>query len=179
MGPYECRIMKRYHFRGQDPGEKIIKLLHRHLLIIITGVMMPLIAFLLPVVCYFLLREFFSFIISEVPYFYLFIFLSGIYILFVWLQLNLSIADYYLDAWIITDKRIVDIVQSGLFKREVSECRLDRIQDVTARVKGLTPTIFDFGDVHIQTAGREKEFVFRQVPDPYGVKDLILDLTHK
>jgi len=178
MGPYECRIMKRYHFRGQDPGEKIIKLLHRHLLIIITGVMMLLIAFLLPVVCYFLLQEFLPFTL-EGFYFYLFIFFSGIYILFVWLRLNLSIGDYYLDAWIITDKRIVDIVQSGLFKREVSECRLDRIQDVTTRVKGLTPTIFDFGDVHIQTAGREKEFIFRQVPDPYGVKDLILDLCKK
>lgn len=171
--------MKQLHFHGQDPSEKIIKLLHRHLLIIVTGVVMLLIAFLLPVAAYFLLQEFLPFIILEEPYFHLFIFLSGTYILFVWLRLNLSITDYYLDAWIITDKRIVDIVQSGLFKREVSECRLDRIQDVTARVKGLTPTIFDFGDVHIQTAGKEKEFVFRQVPDPYGVKDLILDLTHK
>lgn len=140
---------------------------------------MILIAFLLPVVCYFLLKANLAFIISEVFYFYLFIFSSSIYILFVWLRLFLLITDYYLDAWIITDKRIVDIVQSGLFKREVSECRLDRIQDVTTRVEGLMPTIFDFGDVHIQTAGKEKEFVFRQVPDPYGVKDLILDLTHK
>lgn len=169
----------KYHFRGQDSGEKIIKLLHRHLLILVTGVIMILIAFLLPVVLYFLLREFLPFIISEEPFLQLFIFFSGIYILFIWLRLQLSLVDYYLDTWIITDKRIVDIIQSGLFKREVSECRLDRIQDVTTRVEGLTPTMFNFGDVHIQTAGREKEFIFRQVPDPYGVKDLLLDLCKK
>lgn len=171
--------MKKIHFRGQDPDEKIIKVLHRHLLTIVIGVTMTLITILLPVAFYFIFQEFLSFIIAEVPYFHFFIFFSGIYILFIWLRLFLLIADYCLDVWIITDKRVVDIIQSGLFKREVSECRLDRIQDVTTRVEGLSPTIFDFGDVHIQTAGAIKEFVFRQVPDPYGIKNLLLDLTHK
>jgi len=171
-------MSKNYHFRGQDPNEKIVKLLHRHLLVILSGVAIVLISFLLPVALYFILQQFSPSLLAE-PYFHLFIFFSGIYILFIWLRLFLLIVDYSLDVWIITDKRIVDIIQSGLFKREVSECRIDRIQDVTTRVEGLTPTMFDFGDVHIQTAGREKEFIFKQVPDPYGVKDLILDLTHK
>ncbi len=171
-------MSKNYHFRGQDSDEKIVKLLHRHLLIILSGATIVLISFLLPVVLYFIFQQFFPSFLTE-PYFYLFVFFSGIYILFIWLKLFLLIVDYYLDVWIITNKRIVDIIQSGLFKREVSECRLDRIQDVTTRVEGLTPTVFDFGDVHIQTAGREKEFIFKQVPNPYGVKDLILDLTHK
>lgn len=169
-------MSKKYHFRGQDPDEKIIKLLHRHLLILSTGAIMILISFLLPVALYFLLQEFISFLVED-SYFWLFIFFSGIYILFIWLKLFLLIADYYLDVWIITDKRIVDVIQSGLFKREVSECRLDRIQDVTTRVEGLIPTIFDFGDVHIQTAGAMKEFIFREIPGPYKIKDLILDLT--
>ena len=39
--------------------------------------------------------------------------------------------------WIITNDRILDIEQHGLFARTVSELRLHRVQDVTAEIKAL------------------------------------------
>ena len=48
--------------------------------------------------------------------------------------------DYYLDIWVITDERIVNIEQKGLFSREISTQQLYRIQDVTAlKSKALLP----------------------------------------
>lgn len=82
--------------------------------------------------------------------------------------------DYYFDVWIVTNERIVDIELKGLFQREFSEFKLSRVQDVTVEVHGILPTFLDYGDVHIQTAGEARSFVFAQVPHPYKAKEVIL-----
>lgn len=68
--------------------------------------------------------------------------------------------DYYLDVYIITNERIVNIEQNGFFKREISELHLHQIQDVSAKVNGFLPTIMHYGDVFIQTAAERENFVF-------------------
>lgn len=84
--------------------------------------------------------------------------------------------DYYFDVWIITNKRIIDIEQKGLFSRKISELELDKIQDVSAGVLGIIPTLLNYGDVHIQTAGEKDKFNFRNISNPYKIKDLIMSL---
>ena len=84
--------------------------------------------------------------------------------------------DHYFDVYIITDRRIVDIVQNGFFKREISEVNLRQIQDVKAQVDGVFPTLLHFGDIHIQTAGEMPNFFFASIPHPYEVSKRILDL---
>jgi hypothetical protein len=37
------------------------------------------------------------------------------------------------------------------------------------------PTIFHFGNLHIQTAGEFREFVMRQISDPEIVKQVIFE----
>lgn len=83
---------------------------------------------------------------------------------------------YYLDVYIVTDQRIVDIKQDGYFKRQISELHLHQVQDVNARVEGVWETLFHFGDVHIQTAGERENFVFKSIPHPYLVAKQIVDL---
>lgn len=82
--------------------------------------------------------------------------------------------NYYLDVWVITNHRVVDIEQFSLFSRDVSEFRLDRIQDITIEVKGLIPTILNFGNLHVQTAGMMRELMIRDVHDPYSTKNRII-----
>lgn len=88
------------------------------------------------------------------------------WLLGVWVVLFIMWTDYYLDVWVITDKRLIDIEQQGLFNRRISALELTKIQDVTSSVEGLLPTLLNFGDVHVQTAGSEKEFVIRNVAKP-------------
>lgn len=102
------------------------------------------------------------------------LFLNATWLLFVWITFFMVWTNYYLDSWIVTDKRIIDIEQHGLFNRSVSECHLDRVQDVTAEVKGFLPTFLKYGDVMIQTAGEQGKFVMRNVPHPYEIKDAIV-----
>lgn len=106
------------------------------------------------------------------------LFLTATWLFFVWVTFFVVWTNYYLDTWIVTDKRVIDIEQKGLFNRSVSECHLDRVQDVTTEVKGFLPTLLKYGDVIIQTAGEQGRFVMRNVPDPYGIKDAIVQ-AHK
>lgn len=100
--------------------------------------------------------------------------LASLMLLLIWLQFMVGFTDYFLDVWVVTDHRILDIEQLGFFNREFSEFRLERVQDVTVDVAGILPTLLHYGDVHIQTAGEERDFIFRQVPYPHKIKDQIL-----
>jgi uncharacterized membrane protein YdbT with pleckstrin-like domain len=86
--------------------------------------------------------------------------------------------NYYLDVWIVTNKRIIDLEQHGLFNREISEFLIGRVQDVTVETPGFIPTMLDFGNMTIQTAG-EKNFIVREIPNLHKAKDLILEYSHK
>lgn len=81
--------------------------------------------------------------------------------------------DYYLDVWIITTQRIIDIEQRGLFNREISEISLERVQNVTVEIPGFLATVLKFGNLKIQTAGAG-EFTISKVTDFYRAKDFIL-----
>lgn len=101
------------------------------------------------------------------------------YELLVWIFFYVAWLDYELDVFIVTDQRIVNIAQNGLFARTVSEQRLFRVQDVTSEVKGIIPTFLRFGTVYVQTAGEQEHFIFRNVPDPEHVAKVILGQMDK
>jgi uncharacterized membrane protein YdbT with pleckstrin-like domain len=113
---------------------------------------------------------------GAVPFFH---FIQNTLFLFLWLFGFLVWIDYYFDVWIITNERIVNIEQKGLFNRHISELRFSRVQDVTASVDGLVPTMLNFGDVYVQTASEEDHFIFRQVGDPFAVKDEVMRLARQ
>lgn len=104
-------------------------------------------------------------------------FFMSLYIMALALISFLFWTDYYLDMWIVTDQRILDIEQNGLFSREVSEIPLSRVQDVTIEIHGIIETLLKFGTIRIQTAG-EREFVIHDAPRPYETKDTILNHAH-
>lgn len=99
-----------------------------------------------------------------------------VFLMFLALGLFIIFTLYYLNMYIVTDERIVNIQQLGLLRHTISELHLEQIQDVTAEIHGLPENIFDYGDVYIQTAGETERFVFHNIPGPTRVTKLILDL---
>jgi len=100
---------------------------------------------------------------------------TSLWFLVLWIIFFVVWTDYYLDILILTDRRMIDIEQRGLFSREVSVFRLDRIQDITVDVHGIIPTLLGFGDIHVQTAGDDREFIGKGMPHPSGLRDRILE----
>ncbi|HOF42635.1 MAG TPA: PH domain-containing protein [Candidatus Moranbacteria bacterium] len=164
----------KYHFKDINPKEKILRVVHRS--------------------WFYLFQQFFLVILIVTVFFtglglipvfspqfiwkdqVLMLFLENFFVVSVWLYCFLIWIDYYFDIWIVTSERIINVEQKGLFTRKASELRIAKIQDVTTEVSGFLPTIFNYGDVKVQTAGEENEFLFRTVPDPYEIKGLIMKL---
>ena len=108
-------------------------------------------------------------------------FAVGLYVLslvglFLWMHFFASWSDHWLDAWIITNKRIIDIEQQGFFRRQVSSFPLDRIQDVTYSINGLIAMWLNFGNIRIQTASISDDLIMRQVPFPQEVKEKVVQV---
>lgn len=158
-------------------GEKIILLIRRHPFVLFIKVIFWFLVALIPPVFYLFLSPIYQSAIPtrlQIPLLYV---LLSLYYIYIWLFLVFSFVDYYLDVWIITNERILDIEQKGLFNRVTSEQKLFRVQDVTAETKGFFPTILNFGDVYVQTAGETQRFIFKQVFRPDHVSKKIIDLA--
>jgi Bacterial PH domain len=81
---------------------------------------------------------------------------------------------YFLDLWIITDRRIIVIEQISFFNRKVSNFRLERMQDIKVTISGIIPTLLNYGTVRAQTASAaESNFTSPALPDPRGLQSLI------
>lgn len=105
--------------------------------------------------------------------------LGSIYFLSIWLFAFLEFTDYYLDTWIITNERIINIEQEGLFNRTASELDLAAVQDTTAEIRGILQTIFTYGQVYVQTAGEKGRFHFKNIDNPERVKELVTRLVEE
>ena len=169
-------LFSRYHFQGQRENEEVLRIIHRHWFSIAMQYSAIGCATILLVIIFSILPEITPLSSDALPPVFL-AFLLNTFFLFLWLYAFLIWVDYYFDIWIITNERIVNIEQKGLFNREVSELQFSRIQDVTSVVDGFIPTILNFGDVYVQTAAEEERFVFRQIPDPYTIKDMVMQLS--
>lgn len=160
-------------FPSQKSYEKVELFLRRHWLILFFTYLGFGILILLGLSGFYLTNKFFILRENNLN---LAASLLGFYFLFIWYFLFKALTDFYLDTWIVTDHRILEIHQLGLFKRDISELRLSKIQDVSVKIQGFLPTFFNYGRVTIQTAGVIPEFAFEQIPNPGQVKDKILQL---
>ncbi len=99
-----------------------------------------------------------------------------IWLLALWIGFFVFWTDFYLDIWIITDKRIVDIEQQGLFSRTTSALRHENIQDSTISEGGVVASLLGFGTVKVQSAAADVQIVIPYARSPRKVKELIMHL---
>lgn len=100
--------------------------------------------------------------------------LLGAWLLIIWTGAWGAFTRYFLDVWILTNKRLVDVDQKAYFSRQVSSLLLSRVQDVTITVKGVLPSLLGIGTINVQSAGAAEEFTMRGIPRPEQMRDLIL-----
>ncbi|MDX1535555.1 MAG: PH domain-containing protein [Candidatus Spechtbacterales bacterium] len=101
------------------------------------------------------------------------IFAYSVWLLMLWVLFFVLWTDYYLDIFIVTNKRVIDIEQKGLFAHDIAETRLENIQDVKVAILGIIPSLMDFGDLHVQTAGEAREMVIKKIPKAHEVREVI------
>jgi membrane protein YdbS with pleckstrin-like domain len=71
------------------------------------------------------------------------------------------------DKFQLTQLDVIDIDRKPFgFGESRKQAPLSNIQNVTAERPGFFATVFDYGNVHIETAGAEAEIVFDKIPRP-------------
>jgi len=98
----------------------------------------------------------------------------GVWLLIIWTGAWSTFTKYFLNVWVLTSQRIVNIKQRRFFSREVSSLFLSRIQDVTTDVSGVIYSLLGIGNIKAQTAAEDVEFVMHGIPRPEQMRDLIL-----
>jgi hypothetical protein len=172
------RKYRNYEFKDKKRNEDIIIVLRRHWLTFIFQFMPIIVSVVLLVLGHFLIIEFLPEMLVGEGENILF-FVESLGAMIIWLVAFIFWVDYYFDVWIITDRRIIDIEQLGLFRRNVSELEHSKVQDVTTEIHGILPTLLKYGFVYVQTAGKKTRFIFKQVPRPMTVRKMILNLQQK
>ncbi len=161
----------------QKPYEEIIYILRRHPITFVPYVLFFILLLIVPIVFYFILHDIFPALLIEPNLFAFAVLGTSIYYLSTYLFFYVYFIDYYLDVWIVTNDRIIDIEQHGLFSREITELDLFRIQDITTNVSGLIPTLFSYGNVIIKTASNNSHIIFYQVKHPDKVRTKLIELA--
>lgn len=162
-------------FPGQRDDEHVIFLERQHWLMFAKEVV-KLIGFnILPVLVFLFVYYVIGWDIPTEGILYIVgVFVLSLYYIGVWLAYYHAFVDYYLDLWILTDQRIIAIEQQGLFDRIIAELNILKVQDVTSEVHGHIQTIFNFGNVYIQTAAEQQRFIFLNVPHPAEVARTVI-----
>lgn len=163
-----------------ENDEKILLEVRKHPFVIVSAAVGVAIALVLPFLLLFAVGAASSFLSADMvrnaaP---LAMFLYSLWVLALWMFFFIEWTDYYLDAWYVTDRRVVDVEQRGIFNREVISFRHDSIQDITVETRGVLQTLLKFGDIHIQTAGASRKIVLRSARDAEKAKEYILALHH-
>ncbi len=154
-----------------EPDENLIYTGRKHWFVIVVELLGLAIVAIVPAVAPFVLTALAGFNFDPLVNIYAFMYCS--FLVLTWIIGFVLWTDYYLDVVIITNKRIMYVDQKGLFFRNISSLRFEKIQDVTSEIDGIIPTFLDFGNLYIQTAGSIEEFIIRQIAKPNLIKDII------
>src|SRR3989344_1977161 len=157
------------HFETREEQEEIILFLRKHPITNIPWIFISILLFITPTIIATLG------VIDSVPSNFRFVFFMIWYLISMAYTLE-SFLTWFFNVYIVTDERVIDIDFYNLTYKEVSDASIDKIEDVTYKMGGVIRTLFNYGDVLIQTAAEVTNFDFLAVPYPDKVAKVLQDL---
>lgn len=164
---------------NQKPDEKILLMIKPHWIHLISILFFFTAMIGLPYVLYIIFGYLVGNLLDNQIIYAVATMLGAIYYLFIFAITFASYLDYELDFWVVTNYRIIANEQKGMFNRAFAEHLIERIQDISSIQKGFLPTILNYGDMEVQTAGSSDKFIFKDVPHPEQKVSLINQLLSR
>lgn len=152
-----------YSFRGQREDEDVLAIVRQNVWVFAKT------CFIILILANIVVFSLILFGASGVFSYFLvsFVILAGVLIGYKWYVWTNSI-------YILSNQRIIQIEQNGLFHRVISEIELDRIQDISTEIKGPIQMFLNFGSIHIKTASSDAGMDLTCVTDPYDIQQQIV-----
>lgn len=156
-------------FETQAVTEPVILLLRAHPVTQIPWIINALVLVFLLII----LNIFFPLFLNASQILFANIFVAFGIVSYIWF----NFLSWFFNVGIITAERIVDIDFHGVLYKEVTQTRLSKVEDITSKAGGYLKSLFNYGDVFVQTAGTDINIEFERVPRPSRVVEIINDLT--
>ena len=152
-------------FDGQHEGEVLLFVFRRHIIAMRKGFYALLIPFALSAIPPLIWQDQLELFILPL----------------VGLGLGLLLFAYYFTMWyftvyIVTNERIRQVTQHGLFGKDVVELRLSKIQNISYNIPGFSGEMFKFGTIVIQTF--VGDLVIHMVEHPSETYTKLQDAVH-
>lgn len=166
------------YFDSQQADEEVIILIRRHPLAMISVFAISGLIYLIGVIAVLVLPFAVPLLVTGFAYNVYVLFVSLLFLFNTLFIFNTWVL-HYLHVAILTTEHIVEINQAGLFARKISEMTLEKVQDVSASQKGLLNTMFDIGQVEVETAGEAPNFIIEFAPKPNEIAQKIMETEEK
>lgn len=166
-----------HRFEGQDPNEKILLLLRAHPITNIPWIFFSVTVFFIPFLAPKLVTLA-GFNLIFLPQTFILILLTINYLLVLIIAYE-GFLYWYFNVTLITNEKILDIDFEPFLYKGVDLAPLPKIEEADSVVAGIFGTIFNFGNVSVQTAGAKVAIEMKNIPKPAVVADLVLDLAKK
>lgn len=127
-------------FEGQRPGEQVLFVFRRHIIAMRKGFYLLLIPLAITAIPPLIWQ-------SNIELFLLPV--GGLILGLILFSYHFII--WYFTIYLVTDQRIRQITQIGIFGKDVVELQLSKIQNISYNIPGFIGEIFSFGTIVIQT----------------------------
>ena len=162
------------------PDEKIVLKLRKHWIILLRDTIGTILLAFFPLILLAIVQIMMPQFESFPGYLAFMSFASILWLLLVWLALAVIWTDYYLDLWIVTDKRIISVDQISLFNRKVTTLSHERIQEIIVKEENFVQAFFKYGTLDIETASpTDGDATMEGIPQPEHVRAMILAQSEK
>lgn len=158
--------MAEKHFEDQFDDEEVLFVFRKHPIVMRRGLIYALLAILLGSVPSLFYPTYATYFIGVA---------CGI-VLGMLLMLP-SWITWYFSVFIVTDQRLIQITQKGLFNRSVIDMRLNQIQMVNYEIAGMQETLLGFGTIVMQTF--VGDLVIHDIHHPARIQKKLLEILRE
>lgn len=163
----EVAERRRYpRFSWLEEGELPVKILNKHPAILVTNLLIPgLLGLLL------LLAS----VVGRSVWGNLVLFAGLVLVLLPAAVCGYLYIDWRNDMYVVTNRRVIHRERTGLLEEHFAAAPLRAIQDISQVQTGIVAHLWDFGVLIMETAGEVGQVVFRSIPHPAKVREIVFE----
>src|SRR5664279_2722814 len=161
-------------FNGQRSDEEILVFLRRHFITNVPWIILTFLLLFVPLVVNFIFQTI-NFSFSFLPTRFV-ILLNVFYFTLVFGYAFANFVSWFYNIGIITQKRIINIDFAYLSQINVAVSFVSEVEEATFFQPGIFASFFDFGSVHARLLAGKDDFIFKNIPHPARISDILSQL---
>lgn len=171
-----CQNPVGLHFKNQSADEPIFLLLRPHFITNVPWILISILLLFVPSLLSLVFAE--ASPLAFLPDRFTLVYLM-LYYFIVFSYAFISFIHWFYNMFIITDREIVDVDFSDLVYHDVAATNIKKLEDVNYTKTGFLRSLFDYGDLFVQTAGGKENLEALAVPHPGRAAQFILSALGK